>query len=199
MESAEKTPEVSDELNQARKELINVLVSLLNKGNSAHIQKGFDGNSLIQARRVLVEQLSAIAQESMSKSVDLPENFAETQPLSREESLLIAEFTTILEERFGSKQKLASAKHQSVWSLFRGNKVAFNAPSGSMKSVILYLLAQKEHQASGKQTILTAESHLQENELVLADRLGLKGGVVAGSMAEFLAVISLWLVFIATG
>ena len=31
LESAEKTPEVSDELNQARKELINVLVSLLNK------------------------------------------------------------------------------------------------------------------------------------------------------------------------
>ena len=187
LESAEKTPEVSDELNQARKELINVLVSLLNKGNSAHIQKGFDGNSLIQARRVLVEQLSAIAQESMSKSVDLPENFAEIQPLSQEESLLIAEFTTILEERFGSSLKLNSSQQQIICSLFRGNKVAFNAPSGSMKSVILYLLAQKEHQASGKQTILTAESHLQENELVLADRLGLKGGVVVGSMAEFLA------------
>ena len=93
-----------------------MLVSLLNKGNSAHIHKGFDGNSLIQARRVLVEQLLAIAQESMSKSVDLPENFAEIQPLSQEESLLIAEFTTILEERFGSSLKLNSSQQQIICS-----------------------------------------------------------------------------------
>lgn len=108
------------------------------------------------------------------------------ESLSSEDILLIAEFNSILEERFGSEYRLSSVQQSIVLSLYHGNSVACNAPSGSMKNVMLYLLALKEHQSSGKQTLLTAEAHLQENELVLADRLGLKGGIIS-TMAEFLA------------
>ena len=73
-----------------------------------------------------------------------------------------------------------------ICSLYSGNHVAYDAPSGSMKNVILCLLAQKEHSENGKQTLITAEAYLQENVLVLADRLGLKGGVITESMESFL-------------
>lgn len=106
--------------------------------------------------------------------------------LSNEDSILIAEFNSILEERFGPEHTLSVEQQNIVLALYHGKSVACNAPSGSMKSVMLYLLAMKEHLTSGKQTLLTAESHLQENSLVLADRLGLKGGIIS-TMEEFLA------------
>ena len=100
--------------------------------------------------------------------------------------MLIAEFNSILEDRFEPMHRLTAAQQNIVLALYHGKSVACNAPSGSMKNVMLYLLALKEHQSNGKQTLLTAEAHLQENELVLADRLGLKGGIIS-TMAEFLA------------
>lgn len=106
------------------------------------------------------------------------------EPLSHEDTLLIAEFNAILDDRFGSAHRLSAVQQNIVLALYHGNSVACNAPSGSMKNVMLYLLAQKEHQMSGKQTLLTADAHLQENELVLADRLGLKCGIIS-TMDEF--------------
>lgn len=50
---------------------------------------------------------------------------------------------------------------------------------------MLYLVAQHEHSKSGKQTILTAEAHLQENELVLAEKLGLRCGIFDGTISDF--------------
>lgn len=111
----------------------------------------------------------------------------EDSSYSKEDFSLIAEFDSILEERFDEDHKLTKKLQEVVLDLYHGKSVAFNAPSGSMKNVLLYLLAHKEHQASGKQTILTAESYLQENELVLAERLGLKGGMISGTISEFLA------------
>lgn len=108
------------------------------------------------------------------------------QPQTKEESALVAEFNSILEERFGAEFKLSVQQQSIALSLYRGRSVACNAPSGSMKSVILYLMALKEHQASGKQTLLSAEAHLQENELVLAEKLGLKCGCIS-SLEEFRA------------
>jgi len=115
-------------------------------------------------------------------SSDLPD---EEPSFSAEEFALLAEFDSILEERFSSEQKLSIWQQSIVAELYRGKFVACNAPSGSMKSVMLYLLALKEHQTSGKQTLLTAEAHLQENELFLADKLGLRSSNIL-TMVDFL-------------
>lgn len=106
--------------------------------------------------------------------------------LSEEDGMLIAEMQSILQESFGDNCKLLKHQQSVLCSLYHGDNVAFSAPSGSMKSIILYLLALREHQNSGKQSIITAESHLQENELVLADQLGLRGGIIVSSMSDFL-------------
>lgn len=129
---------------------------------------------------------SASGMTSAGSTGDVVVNPEKVEPLSPEDTLLIAEFNAILEERFGTEHRLSAVQQKIVLALYHGNSVACNAPSGSMKNVMLYLLALKEHQISGKQTLLTAEAHLQENELVLADRLGLKGGIIS-TMAEFLA------------
>lgn len=113
-------------------------------------------------------------------------HYGESRQLTQEEMLLVAEFNSILEERFGAGEKLSIVQQNIVVSLFNGANVALNAPSGSMKSVMLYLLAMKEHRTNGKQAIITAEAHLQENELVLAERLGLRGGSVSGTLQELL-------------
>lgn len=105
---------------------------------------------------------------------------------SQEDYSLIAELDSALVDIFGSEYKLSSQQQDIVLALYHGKSVACNAPSGSMKNVMLYLLALKEHQTSGKQTLLTAEVHLQENELVLADKLGLKGGIIS-DFEEFTA------------
>ena len=46
-------------------------------------------------------------------------------------------------------------------------------------------MAYKNHREGKGQTLLTAEAHLQENELVLADSLGLKAGILNGSIQAF--------------
>lgn len=107
--------------------------------------------------------------------------------LSDDDGMLVAELQSILQESFGDNCKLSKPQQSVLCSLYHGENVAFSAPSGSMKSIILYLLALKEHQTSGKQSIITAEAHLQENELVLADQLGLRGGVISSSMTDFLS------------
>jgi DNA helicase IV len=140
------------------------------------------------------------SQENNSSNVALPDTMAtgssnnadiasqanDILALSKEETALIAEFCSVLQDRFGTEHKLSATQQQVILSLYRGKPVACNAPSGSMKSVMLYLIALKEHQASGKQTLLTAEAHLQENELVLAEKLGLKCGIV-NNVDEFRA------------
>lgn len=183
---AETTPEISEEQKSAYKALINVLFAVLCKKRITSSQPNSSDDSLSQARYALIGQLSNLFQAKMSAPGKLSKVPTEIQ-LSEKEYLLIDEFNSILKDRFGSIHKLTSIHQQIICSLYRGNKVAYNAPSGSMKSVILHLLAMKEHQTSGKQTIVTAESHLQENALVLADRLGVKGGIITGSMAGFLA------------
>jgi len=72
-----------------------------------------------------------------------------------------------------------------IIDLCHHQNVACDAPSGWRKSVMLYLVAQHEHSKSGKQTILTAEAHLQENELVLAEKLGLHCGILDGTISDF--------------
>lgn len=115
-----------------------------------------------------------------------PDFTGEPKVYSREDYALIAELDSVLAEYFGPEYKLSPEQQSIVLALHHGKSVACNAPSGSMKNVMLYLLALREHQISGKQTLLTAEAHLQENELVLADKLGLKGGII-NTMEEFTA------------
>lgn len=126
------------------------------------------------------------ATEDPAEVETVPDFTDESKVYSQEDYALIAEFDSVLAEYFGPEHKLSPKQQSIVLALYHGKSVACNAPSGSMKNVMLYLLALKEHQTSGKQTLLTAEAHLQENELVLADKLGLKGGII-NTMEEFTA------------
>lgn len=131
--------------------------------------------------------VSNVLEDVATNEVETSTIVKDVADFSEDERGVLLEFTSILEERFGSNIAFSSVQKRILCELYRGNNVALNAPSGSMKTVMLYLLAQKEHHTTGKQTILTAESHLQENELVLAERLGLKSGVITDSMDTFLA------------
>lgn len=99
---------------------------------------------------------------------------------------LTSEFETTLSSLFNEEIQLAPEQKCVITSLHNGSSVAYCAPSGWRKSTLLYMLAHKAYKEQGKQTILTGEAHLQENELVLAERLGLFPGYIAGEMQNYL-------------
>lgn len=106
-------------------------------------------------------------------------------PLSDDDSLFLENCNAHLAEKFGSEHVLTAEQQQVIINLRHRQNVACDAPSGWMKSVMLYLVAQHEHSKTGKQTILTAEAHLQENELVLAEKMGLLCGSIDGHISDF--------------
>lgn len=181
-EKAEEPEEDADRLHEMQQKLVNSLTAIYTSRQkppltSAHM------TSLESERQHLVSVLDGIHEENAA-AAGTPSAKTYHTELTQEDTLLVAEFNSILEDRFGTTQRLSVAQQNTVLKLFHGQSVACNAPSGSMKNVMLYLLALKEHQNGGKQTLLTAEAHLQENELVLADRLGLRAGII-NTMAEF--------------
>ena len=90
-----------------------------------------------------------------------------------------------ISEAFQDEFELSPQKTLLLSYLEAGENVACTAPSGWSKSILLYAMAYKNHREGKGQTLLTAEAHLQENELVLADRLGLKAGILNGSIQAF--------------
>lgn len=98
---------------------------------------------------------------------------------------MLSEFNIHLSNVFDATVILSEEQQTIILMLYCKQNVACDAPSGWMKSTMLYLLAHKVYQTIGMQTILTAENHLQENELVLAERLGLRVGVVGDSVERF--------------
>lgn len=104
-----------------------------------------------------------------------------------EQDLLALQWcNTYLQEQFSDSSTLSPSAEQVFVSLLHRNHTQYTAPTGSMKNVVLYLLALREHEQAGKQTLLTAEAYLQENELVLASQLGLKSGFIGTDMEGFL-------------
>lgn len=185
------TDEISDEFPENTDEFVG---DSEDQGNTEPVQQlssehspQIDDSTTIQTNGVQDGWGSGSTNKEEDGLEEQPSGSTEVQTLSPEESLLITEFNAALEDLFGAEHVLNIAQQQIVCSLYRGENVACSAPSGSMKSVVLYLLAWKEHRTNGKQTILTAEAYLQENELVLAERLGLKGGAIVGTMEEFMA------------
>ena len=183
-EPAEETAEGAEQLHELRQKLVNTLAAVYVSKEKSPV-RSTHVTSLEYERQRLVSVLDEIRRKGAA-ATEPPEEKPFHIELTEEDTLLVAEFNSILEDRFGAKHRLSIDQQNVVLALYHGQSVACNAPSGSMKNVMLYLLALKEHQISGKQTLLTAEAHLQENELVLADRLGLKGGIIS-TMAEFLA------------
>ena len=183
-EPVEETAENAEKLHELRQKLLNTLAAVYASKEKSPV-KSTRVTSLVYERQRLVSVLDEIRKKGTA-ATETPADKPHHIELTEEDTLLVAEFNSILEDRFGAKHRLNIVQQNVVLALYHGQSVACNAPSGSMKNVMLYLLALKEHQSSGKQTLLTAEAHLQENELVLADRLGLKGGIIS-TMAEFLA------------
>ena len=182
-EPAEETSENAEKHHELRQELVNTLSAVYVSKEKTPVRSTCV-TSLVYERQRLVSVLDEIRKKGAA-TTETPAEKPHHIELTEEDTLLVAEFNSILEDRFGAKYRLNIIQQNVVLALYHGQSVACNAPSGSMKNVMLYLLALKEHQSSGKQTLLTAEAHLQENELVLADRLGLKGGIIS-TMAEFL-------------
>jgi hypothetical protein len=160
--------------------LTTIIVSQKEKITTASVNIHEQGYS-----QLLVSQSDELNKEQKHAEISMDEPIV-FKALSTEDSMILSEFNSILAEHFGEDHQLSEKQQSIVLSLYHGKSIACNAPSGSMKNVMLYLLALKEHQTTGKQTLITAEAHLQENELVLADKLGLKGGTIS-TMNEFLA------------
>ena len=144
----------------------------------------YDENTLAPA-----DHEQAQIQSSPENNVDTSSSSSllasNTNLLNEEDSLFLEKCNSHLEEKFGSEHTLTPEQQQVIVNLLHHQNVACDAPSGWMKSVMLYLVAQHEHNKTGKQTILTAEAHLQENELVLAEKLGLLCGIVDGNISDF--------------
>ena len=100
-------------------------------------------------------------------------------------SLEFNDIKCLISEAFQEDFELSPQQTTLLNYLDSGENVACTAPSGWSKSVLLYAMAFKNHREGKGQTLLTAESHLQENELVLADSLGLKAGILNGSIQAF--------------
>ena len=117
------------------------------------------------------------ADEEAGKQVDEHEYI---QPTSAYD-----EIKYLISEAFQEEFELNDQQMALLGCLEAGDNVACTAPSGWAKSILLYAVAAKNHREGKGQTLLTAEGHLQENELVLADRLGLKAGILNGSIQAF--------------
>lgn len=171
-------------MHSLRINLCYVLESLLEqkKQNDSTPTKIFTDDSEYSKSFGVQEMITPSKNEKIHPIADTTE-----EKTSAEEQRLVSEIEDYLSERFGEKYELSVVQQKMALSMYRGNHMACVAPSGSMKSVLLFYFALKMHQSSGKQTIITADAHLQENELVLAERLGLSGGYIANSMRDFLA------------
>ncbi len=110
----------------------------------------------------------------------------QTNPTTQDEELLNA-VSTIITEAFGEDQSLSDEQRQIIQLLSNRTNLACTAPSGWKKSIILFAIAKYVHENTGMQSILTAEGHLQENELVLAEKMGLRAGSITDNMSNFLA------------
>lgn len=107
--------------------------------------------------------------------------------LNEQNKELIKGVKEIIVDSFGEEFDFSDEQEQIIQLLGNNVKLACVAPSGWKKSIILLALAKYNHLNYGKQSILTAEGHLQENELVLAEKLGLKAGSITESMDNFQA------------
>lgn len=132
-------------------------------------------------------QLIAVSSIPKQNTQNIIEEDLENAPASFNESdyPIIIEISAILKEVFDEEVVLSAQQKEIILDIYHGKNIACSAPSGWSKSVILYLMAHKAHKEGKGQTILTAEAHLQENELVLADRLGLCAGILDGSISKF--------------
>lgn len=116
---------------------------------------------------------------------DSKQNVIPELSLNAQNTDLINAVNGIIKDSFGEELDLSKEQEQIIQLLGDNVKLACAAPSGWKKSIILLALAKYNHDNYGKQSILTAEGHLQENELVLAEKLGLKAGSITESMDNF--------------
>ena len=91
---------------------------------------------------------------------------------------IVEEIEASLSEKFGESVVLTEAQRIIATLLDAHENVIYVAPAGNRKSLLLNWFAYKMHHEIKKQTIISADSHMQENLLVLAEQAGLRAGVV---------------------
>ena len=131
-------------LNESRQNLVNVLEAIY-VSKRKHLAETTQTSTLEYEHQQLVSVLDEIRKKGEEIAAPSAEETFYTE-LSQEDNMLIAEFNSILEDRFEPMHRLTAAQQNIVLALYHGKSVACNAPSGSMKNVMLYLLALKEHQ-----------------------------------------------------
>ena len=91
---------------------------------------------------------------------------------------IVREIETSLSDKFGEDVALTEAQRIIATLLSSHENVVYVAPAGNRKSLLLNWFAYKAHHETNKQTIISADSYMQENLLVLAEKTGLRAGVI---------------------
>lgn len=144
------------------------------------------GTEISNFDKVITEPVE-INISSVQKDEDSKQTIIPDVSLSSNNKELVNAVREIVTDAFGDELDLLDEQEKIIQLLGSNVKLGCVAPSGWKKSIILLALAKYNHQRFGKQSILTAEGHLQENELVLAEKLGLKAGSITESMDNFYA------------
>ena len=102
---------------------------------------------------------------------------------------MVEEIEGSLSEKFREDVALTEAQRVIATLLGSHENIIYVAPAGNRKSLLLNWFAYKTHHEIKKQTIISADSYLQENLLVLAEQTGLRAGAIM-DMDSFLADFS---------
>ncbi len=130
------------------------------------------------------ENVEVIAPEPEMGVAEVASNITETKINEAEDSIDFV--TETLQTLFDEPVNLSDSQRNLINSLDAGVHTACSAQSGSLKSLIFMTMVLKERRETGKQGLITAERFLQENELVMAERLGLNAGFVSETAEELI-------------
>lgn len=131
--------------------------------------------------------------ETSQIDIKTPSNTEQTQEpksttniVTAEEREVLSRVEDIIKDTINNKCDFDEIQTELIISLFNGRSVLCNAPSGWMKSIIFYAMVafSREHKLS--QSIIISQPHLQENVLVIAEKMHLKVGVIDTSIDDFM-------------
>lgn len=146
------------------------------------IDNNDEGNNSSLADKDSIIAVSEIQDENDSdvSEVDSSDNGAisDMMPQVDFDLQIIGEIETSLSEKFREGVALTKAQRIIATLLSSHENVIYIAPAGNRKSLLLNWFAYKTHHEINKQTIISADSYMQENLLVLAEQIGLRAGVI---------------------
>jgi hypothetical protein len=114
-----------------------------------------------------------------------PETQLNPTTITSEEHEVVQRIESIIKDTISENCSIDAKQIELIISLFNGQAVMCNAPSGWMKSVIFYAMVAFSREKEDSQSIIISQPHLQENILVIAEKMQLKVGVIDHSIDDF--------------